>query len=327
MAKRLLSGIQPTGQMHLGNYVGAISNWVKLQNDFDAIFLVVDLHSLTTVYDDPKQLKHDKLQLALDILAAGVNPEHCALAYQSEIIEHAELHLILSMITPLPWLTRVPSYKGKILEIKEKDLDTYGFLGYPVLMAADILLYKAEFVPVGKDQVPHLELAREIARRFNHFYGPVFPEPQEKLTQFPVLPGTDGRKMSKSYNNTIALALPPDDMREKFKRMVTDPARVRRTDPGNPDVCPVFEFHKVFSSPEIQSEMAAGCKSAAIGCIDCKNRCADSVQDHLAGYRERRATYENDISQVEIILKTGADQAREIASHTMKEVRSAIGLI
>ena len=326
MRKRLLSGIQPTGQMHLGNYVGAISNWVKLQHDFDAVFLVVDLHSLTTVYDNPAQLKQDKLELAIDILAAGVDPEKCSLANQSEILEHAELHLILSMITPLPWLTRVPSYKGKILEIKEKDLDTYGFLGYPVLMAADILLYKAEIVPVGKDQVPHLELAREIARRFNHFYGNVFPEPQEQLTQFPILPGTDGRKMSKSYNNTIALSLPPEEMRQKFKKMMTDPARVRRDDTGNPDVCPVFDFHKVFSTPELQAEMAAGCRSAAIGCIDCKNHCADSVDAHLAPYRERRKTLENDLGYVQKNLAMGAERAREIASTTMTQVRSAIGL-
>lgn len=326
MSQRLLSGIQPTGQMHLGNYVGAISNWVKLQDQFEAIFLVVDLHSLTTVYENPAQLKHDKRELAIDILAAGVDPSKCSLANQSEILEHAELHLILSMITPLPWLTRVPSYKGKILEIKEKDLDTYGFLGYPVLMAADILLYKANIVPVGKDQIPHLELAREISRRFNHFYGPVFPEPQEQLTQFPVLPGTDGRKMSKSYNNTISLSLAPDDMRQKFKRMVTDPARVRRDDPGNPEVCPVFDFHKVFSSTELQATVAEGCRSAGIGCLDCKNHCADSVLDHLSGYRERRKAIEADLSVVDQTLKEGAERARNVAHNTMKEVRSAIGL-
>ena len=230
MKKRVLSGIQPTGKLHLGNLIGAIENWVKLQEKHDCYFFIADLHALTSTYDDIKSLKSDIQGIAIDLLAAGLDPSKCVIFKQSDLPEHAELHLLLSMIIPLPWLERVPTYKSKINELKGKDLGTYGFLGYPVLQAADILIYKADYVPVGQDQLPHLELTREIARRFNHFYGDVFPEPKDMLTEFPVLPGTDGRKMSKSYGNTIAISDPAEVIRQKVSMMVTDPARVKKDD-------------------------------------------------------------------------------------------------
>ncbi len=325
--KRLVSGIQPTGKMHLGNYLGAVSNWVHLQDEYDSYFLVVDLHSLTTVYEDPKRLRQDKLDLAIDILAAGVDPAKCALFHQSDVPEHSELHLYLSMITPLQWLMRVPTYKGKIEEIKGKDLDTYGFLGYPVLMAADILLYKAQVVPVGQDQLPHLELAREIARRFNSLYKkPVFPMIEEKLTQYPVLPGLDGRKMSKSYQNTIPVSATPDEMQKLVMSMLTDPNRKRRTDPGNPYICPVFAYHKIYNSPTRQEEVSVGCQTAEIGCVDCKKECASLLIDSLGSFRARRAELMKDTSQVSAILTKGAEKARNITTQTIREVKQQIGL-
>jgi tryptophanyl-tRNA synthetase len=324
--QRLVSGIQPTGQMHLGNYLGAVQNWVALQDEFDAFFMIVDLHALTTVYEDPSALRRRKYELALDLLGAGVDPEKACLFYQSDVRQHSELHLVLSMITPLPWLERVPTYKDKMADIKEKDLHTYGFLGYPVLQAADILLYKGEVVPVGKDQLPHLELAREIVRRFNHLYKTALPEADEKLTKFPVLPGLDGKKMSKSYGNTLPISDSAEDLEKKVLRMVTDPGRVRLTDPGNPEVCPVFAYHKLFSSEDQVSSIDASCRTAAIGCVDCKRQCAASVNHLLSEFRERRARYEGQEALVEEILKKGALRAQEVAEETLSEVRSAIGL-
>ncbi len=323
---RLLSGIQSTGKMHLGNYLGAVLNWVTLQSQFDAYFMIADLHSLTTVYENSAQLREDKRELVLDLLASGIDPDQACLFYQSEVPEHSELHLILSMITPLPWLTRVPSYKSKIEEIQDKDLDTYGFLGYPVLQAADILLYKAQRVPVGKDQLPHLELAREIARRFNHFYGPVFPEPQESLTQFPTLPGLDGRKMSKSYGNTIPISASPEVMQKLVLSMLTDPARIRRTDVGHPDLCPVFAFHRIYNSKERQGEISTLCQTAQIGCVECKKECARLVLDSLSEFRQKRLHFSSDLGEVENILRKGAQKARETAAQTLSEVKRAIGL-
>ena len=279
--KRVLSGMRSTGKLHLGNFVGALDNWVRMQNQFDCFFFIADWHALTTDYADTSQVKQNSVEVLMDWLAAGLDPDRCTMFIQSHVPQHAELHLLLSMITPLGWLERVPTYKEQRENIKEKDLGTYGFLGYPVLQAADIMIYKGDFVPVGEDQVPHVELTREIARRFNMFYrlrgGEVFPEPQPLLTPAAKLPGTDGRKMSKSYGNTVLLTDPEAVVRQKLKTMVTDPARVRRTDPGNPDVCPVGDLHKIFSDRETNAKVDTGCRSAGIGCIECKGWAADSL--------------------------------------------------
>src|SRR6201988_4382598 len=279
--KRVLSGIRPTGKLNLGNYVGALQNWVGMQDQYECFFCVVDWHALTTDYADTSKVKENSLEVALDWLAAGLDPDWSTLFIQSHIPLHAELHLLFSMITPLGWLERVPTYKEQRENITEKDLGTYGFLGYPVLQAADILIYKADFVPVGEDQVPHVELTREIARRFNLFYSlgdsHVFPEPQPLLTPAAKLPGTDGRKMSKSYGNTILLTDPDPVVRQKLKTMVTDPARVRRSDPGNPDVCPVGDLPQIFSDRATIARVDEGCRTAGIGCIECKGWSADAL--------------------------------------------------
>ncbi|MEK7299024.1 MAG: tryptophan--tRNA ligase [Candidatus Margulisiibacteriota bacterium] len=324
---RLVSGIQPTGKMHLGNYWGAIHNWVQLQQEYDAFFLIVDLHSLTTIYQDSRNLREDKLELAVDLLASGVDPEKCCLFFQSDILQHGELHVVLSMITPLGWLLRVPTYKSKIENLQDKNLDTYGFLGYPVLMTADMLLYKAQVVPVGRDQLPHLELAREITRRFNHLFGVVFSEPEEKLTEVPVLPGLDGRKMSKSYGNTIPLSASADDISRLMLKMMTDPQRARRTDPGRPEMCPVYAFHTLYSAPDVIAEVKVGCETAAIGCIDCKRRCAASINLQLGPFREKRDYWVRHTDQVEDILAQGAKRASRVATDTMAEVKAAVGLL
>lgn len=271
---RVLSGMRPTGKLHLGHLVGALDNWVRLQDQYDCYFFVADWHALTTDYAETSNVKQNIMEMMYDMLAAGLDPEKAVLFIQSHVPQHAELHLLLSMITPLGWLERVPTYKEQRENIKDKDLGTYGFLGYPVLQSADILMYKADYVPVGEDQVPHIELTREIARRFNMFYAGkreyVLPEPQPLLTSMPKLPGTDGRKMSKSYGNAILLSEPEPEIRQKLKTMVTDPARVRRTDPGNPQVCPVYSLHKIFSSQETIANVEKGCTTASIGCIECK---------------------------------------------------------
>jgi len=323
---RVLSGMRSTGKLHLGNYVGALANWVKLQDDYECFFFVADWHALTTDYADTSRLKENSVEVLLDWLAAGLDPERCTLFVQSHLPQHAELHLLLSMITPLGWLERVPSYKEQRENIKEKDLGTYGFLGYPVLQSADILIYKAHFVPVGEDQVPHVELTREIARRFNTFYGEVFPEPQPLLTPAPKLPGTDGRKMSKSYGNTIMLTDPEPVVRQKLKTMVTDPARVRRTDPGNPDVCPVGDLHKIFSDPETMRKVDAGCRSAGIGCIECKGWVADALANLLNPMQERRRKYEQNPNLAWEIIEAGDATAGAICDATMDEVRRAMNL-
>jgi tryptophanyl-tRNA synthetase len=327
--KRVLSGMRPTGKLHLGNYVGALQNWVGMQDQYECFFCVVDWHALTTDYADTSRVKENSLEVAFDWLAAGLDPEKSVLFLQSHVPAHAELHLLLSMITPLGWLERVPTYKEQRDNIKDKDLGTYGFLGYPVLQSADILIYKADVVPVGEDQVAHVELTREIARRFNGFYGAskaVFPEPQSLLTPAAKLPGTDGRKMSKSYGNTIMLADPEPVVRQKLKTMVTDPARVRRTDPGNPDVCPVADLHKIFSDKSTMAKVNEGCRSAGIGCIECKGWAADSLVKLLNPIQERRRKYEDKPRDAWDILEAGAEKARKAAAETMGSVRAAMGM-
>ncbi len=330
--------MRPTGKLHLGNYMGALRNWVRLQDEvddagepkYDCYFFIADYHALTTDYADPSQLAQNTLDVALDWLAAGLDPAKSTIFVQSHVPQHAELHLLFSMITPLGWLERVPTYKEQKENIQEKDLGTYGFLGYPVLQSADILLYKADVVPVGEDQVAHVELTREIARRFNGFYAGkrehIFPEPASLLTPAPRLPGTDGRKMSKSYGNAVLLSDPEPVVRQKLKTMVTDPARVRRTDPGNPDVCPVGDLHKIFSSKETMAKVYQGCRSAGIGCIECKSWVADEVVKILQPVQERRKKYEDNPRLAWDILEAGSARARAVAADTMDEVRESMGL-
>jgi tryptophanyl-tRNA synthetase len=329
LRKRVLSGMRSTGKLHLGNYVGALDNWVRMQDEYECFFCVVDWHALTTDYADTSQVKQNSVEVALDWLAAGLDPEKSVIFIQSHVPAHAELHLLLSMITPLGWLERVPTYKEQRENIKDKDLGTYGFLGYPVLQAADILMYKANIVPVGEDQVAHIELTREIARRFNGLYGKrgdVFPEPQSLLTRAPKLPGTDGRKMSKSYGNAILLTDPEPVVRQKLKTMVTDPARVRRSDPGNPDVCPVGDLHKIFSDRATMEKVNAGCRSAGIGCIECKSWAADALVQLLSPMQERRKKFEENPRLAWDILEAGSARAREFAAATMDGVRDAMGM-
>jgi tryptophanyl-tRNA synthetase len=325
--KRVLSGIQPTGKLHLGNYIGAISNWVKLQNEYDCFFFIADWHALTTAYEDPGKLHQNSIDAAIDLLAAGIDPNLCTLFVQSDVPEHAELHLLLSMITPLAWLERVPTYKSKIEELSGKDLGTYGFLGYPVLQAADILMYRADFVPVGQDQVPHIELTREIGRRFNAvFKKNVFHDPMEKLTSVPTLPGLDGRKMSKSYGNTIALSDSDADLRKKISSMITDPSRAKKDDPGHPEVCAVYSYWKVFN-PTKAKEIEAACKKGQIGCVECKKQLAEVLSAHLAPLHAKRAELLKNPKQLNEILAEGAQKARQDAKQMMAKVRDAVGLL
>jgi len=324
--KRVLSGMRSTGKLHLGNYVGALQNWVRMQDEYECFFMVADWHALTTDYADTSRIKENSLEVALDWLAAGLDPERSVIFIQSHVPAHAELHLLFSMITPLGWLERVPTYKEQRDNIKDKDLGTYGFLGYPVLQAADILVYKGDVVPVGEDQVAHVELTREIARRFNGFYGDALPEPQALLTPAAKLPGTDGRKMSKSYGNTIMLTDPEPMVRQKLKTMVTDPARVRRSDPGNPDVCPVGDLHKIFSTRETMAKVNEGCRSAGIGCIECKSWAADALVQLLSPMQERRKKFEENPRLAWDILEAGTKRASHVAGETMKDVRAAMGM-
>jgi tryptophanyl-tRNA synthetase len=321
---RILSGMRPTGPLHIGHLTGALDNWVALLDTYDCYFAVVDWHALTTDYADPKDVRENVLEVATDWLAAGLDPARCTMFVQSLVPEHAELHLLLSMIVPVPWLERVPSYKDQQAQLSEKDLSTYGFLGYPLLQSADILIYKASAVPVGEDQAPHVELTREVARRFNHLYGAVFPEPKTLLTEVPRVPGTDGRKMSKSYGNAVFLKDGPDVVRGKIRPMVTDPARKRRTDPGTPEICPVFDLHKAFSSRETQEWAAAGCRTAGIGCLDCKGRLLEHLLQRLEGIHARRPEFAARPDTVWDILGAGSVRAREVARATMDEVRSAM---
>ena len=393
---RVLSGMRPTGRLHLGHYHGVLKNWVNLQHEYDCYFFVADWHALTTHYEDSQIISQSVLDMVIDWLAAGVNPASAKLFVQSDVPQHAELHLLLSMITPLGWLERVPSYKDQQEKLRERDLATYGFLGYPLLQSADILVYRAGSVPVGEDQVAHVELTREVARRFNHLYGRepdfekkadaaikkmgkknaklyrelrkryqeqgdtealetgralldnqgnlamgdrerlfgylegggriILPEPQALLTPASKMPGLDGQKMSKSYGNTIALRDDPKDIEKKLRTMPTDPARVRRDDPGNPDKCPVFQLHQVYSDENRLQWVREGCTSAGIGCLDCKQPIIDAIRGELAPIRERAREFEEDPQLVRNILREGGEAARDVAEETMNEVRAAIGL-
>ncbi|MGB5132956.1 MAG: tryptophan--tRNA ligase [Steroidobacteraceae bacterium] len=394
--RRVVSGMRPTGALHLGNYHGALSNWVELQYRYECFFFIADWHALTTGYEDTTAFKANVHEVLIDWLGAGLNPSACTIFIQSRIPEHAELHLILSMVTPVGWLERVPTYKDQMEQLKDKDLSTYGFLGYPLLQSADILMYRPEFVPVGEDQVAHVEITREIARRFNHIYGrepdfearceraikrlgarnatqyselrrqyqekgdagalvkartliesrakltiadrerllghlegggrAILPEPAVLLTKSPKVPGLDGRKMSKSYGNTIGLREEPDSVAKKLRAMQTDPARVRRSDPGDPDKCPVWDLHKIYSSEETKSWVQTGCRSAGIGCLDCKKPLIDSVIAEIETIRKRAREFEDNPEVVRSIVAEGCERAREAARATMEDVRAAIGL-
>ena len=394
--RRVLSGMRPTGALHLGNYHGALRNWLDLQYQYECFFFVADWHALTTHYEDTEHLEDYVWEVVIDWLAAGLNPGACTLFFQSRVPEHAELHLLLSMITPLGWLERVPTYKDQIEQLKDKDLGTYGFLGYPLLQSADILLYRAHFVPVGEDQVAHVEMTREVARRFNHLYGrepdmedkarralkqlgsrtaamykelrrqyqeqgdaeslakaralvegnarlsladaerllgyvegtgrAILTEPQALLTPTPKLPGLDGRKMAKSYANTIGLREDPDVVARKLKTMQTDPARVRRTDAGDPDKCPVFDLHRVYSTEEIRKWADAGCRSAGIGCIECKKPLIDAVVSQIREIKARAQEFEENPDLVRGIINEGCERARDAARRTMTDVRDSMGL-
>ena len=394
---RVLSGMRPTGLLHLGHYHGVLKNWIELQHSYECFYFVADWHALTTHYDNPSIIAESSRDMVIDWLATGVNPGNSTIFVQSRVPEHAELHTLLSMITPLGWLERVPSYKDQQEKLKDRDLATYGFLGYPLLQSADILMYKAGYVPVGEDQVAHVELTREVARRFNHFYGKepdfelkaeaavkkmgkknaklyndvrkryqeqgdsealsigkallesqqnisisdrerllgyldgggriILPEPQSLLTVSSKMPGLDGQKMSKSYGNVIALREKPEDVEKKLKKMPTDPARVRRTDPGDPDKCPVWDLHQVYTSEATRSELAEGCRTASIGCIDCKQHIVDAVLNELKPIQERVKDYLNDLSAVDSIINEGCEAARDVAQDTIEEVRKVMGLI
>ena len=323
--KRVLSGMRPTGRLHLGHLFGALDNWKKLQEEYDCYFFIADWHALTTDYADPSQIKAYTIEVVLDWLAAGLDPKQATFFVQSRLPEHAELHLLFSMFTPLAWLERVPTYKEQREQITDKDLGTYGFLGYPLLQAADILIYKAHYVPVGVDQVPHVELTREVARRFNFLYKPVLVEPDVLLTEFPKIPGTDGRKMSKSYDNAIFLSDSPEEITSKIKPMVTDPARKRRSDPGNPEVCPVYDLHKVFTpKEERESIIIPGCTTAGIGCLDCKDVLLKYMLPVLGPVSKRRAELVRDPGTALDILEDGTARAKKVASETLAEAKAAM---
>ena len=324
MKTRVLSGMQPSGLLHLGNLFGALDNFKRLQAEHECFYVVADWHALSTNYEDTTRIREYTREVLIDWLASGLDPERATLFIQSRVPEHAILHLLLSMITPVPWLERNPTYKEKQDNIEGRDLSTYGFLGYPVLQTADILLYKGDFVPVGVDQLPHLELSREIARRFNQLYKPVFPEPQALLTEIPKVPGTDGRKMSKSYNNTINLSDPEATVRSKLKTMITDPARIRRADKGNPDVCPVFSLHKSISARPVIDQVNQECRTAAIGCIDCKKLLADGLVTLLTPTWDKRRELAQTPKRVDEVIDAGTIKAGAVARQTIAEVSDAM---
>ncbi len=326
MKKRILSGMRPTGKLHLGNLLGALNNWIELQNngDYDCCYFVADWHALTSDYNDTSRLQENIVDMAIDWLSAGLDPQKSTLFVQSHIKEHAELFLLLSLITPLAWLERNPTYKEMKSELTEKDLTTYGFLGYPVLQAADIIMYKAFGVPVGVDQLPHIELTREIVRRFNYLYGEIFPVPEPLLTVVPKLLGIDGRKMSKSYENAIYLSDRGSELHQKVMSMFTDPQRMRRTDAGRPELCNVFAFHQIYSAAGDVFETTDACRTAGIGCTDCKGKLAVQVAKGLEAIHERQDYYRSHTDQVRAILDAGEAKARSIAFDTMAEVRAAL---
>lgn len=347
MKKRILSGMRPSGKLHVGHYFGALSNWVNLQDSYECYYMIADWHALTSEYADPGELQENISEMVIDWLASGIDPNKSVLFRQSEVKEHAELHLLLSMITPLPWLERCPTYKEQLQEIKDRDLSTYGFLGYPVLQAADILLYKAEFVPVGEDQLPHLELSREIARRFNNFYGSVrrnrrgeiLPEPQALLTKTAKLPGVDGRKMSKSYNNAIYLSDSEEVATEKVRNMFTDPQKIRIDNPGHPETsgCVVYNFYQALDLNPVRKikflngvkksrERKIECEEGRIGCVACKKELAVILNHFLEPFRKRRGKLASDPEKIKKILLQGKEKAQIVAQETMAEVRKAMNL-
>jgi tryptophanyl-tRNA synthetase len=325
-AGRIVSGMRPTGRLHLGHLLGTLRTWRAVQTTHDCFFFVADWHALTTDYDRTEGLTTNVVEMVTDWLASGVDPERATVFVQSAVPEHAELHLLLSMITPLGWLERVPTYKETQQQLVDRDLSTYGFLGYPVLQAADILMYKATTVPVGADQVPHVELTREIARRFNHVFGELFPEPQAMLAAAPRVPGLDGRKMSKSYNNAVYLADEAAEVDAKLSRMMTDPRRARRRDPGDPDDCPAYTLHRIYCTPEELEYTAQGCRTAGIGCLECKKIMIARAEAELGPIRERRRALAARPDDVRDVIATGNTRARAIAAATMDEVRRLVGL-
>jgi len=327
MAKDIImSGMRPTGKLHLGNYFGALENWVKLQNEYNSFHAIVDWHALTTAYEDTSDLQQNIMDVALDWLSAGLDPDKCTIYVQSEVKEISELFLLLSMITPLSWLERCPTYKDQLKQLEGKNIANYGFLGYPCLMATDILVFKAGYVPVGEDQIPHLELSREIARRFNHIYGDTFPEPEALLTEAKVLPGLDGRKMSKSYENAIYLSDTPEEIQKKVGTMITDPQRIRKDDPGDPGVCSAYALHKVFTKLTELEDTAEKCRGGAIGCVACKRNLAKNLIDFLEPIRAKREELVARPDTVRDILSEGARKAREAAARTLEEARKKMNL-
>jgi len=324
--KTILSGMRPTGPLHIGHLFGALKNWKKLQDEgYNCFYMIADYHALSTEYASSEKIKEYVLEVSLDFLISGLDPEKSTIFIQSEVYQHSELNLIFSMITPIPWLERNPVYKEQIQQIKGKDLHTYGFLGYPVLQAADILIYKANYVPIGVDQLPHLELTREIARRFNYLYGETFPIPEPLLTETPKIPGTDGRKMSKSYGNCIYLKDEEEVVKEKVSKMFTDPKRIYRKDPGHPETCPVFAYQKIFNEKRA-GEIEKECKNAKIGCTECKKELGEVLSLFLKPMREKRKEIEKDKENLWKILKKGSEKAKEVAEKTMGEVKTKTGL-
>jgi tryptophanyl-tRNA synthetase len=323
--ERILSGMRPTGRLHLGNLLGALDNWVRLQADYDCFYFVADYHALTTDIPKKGEIAANAVEMVADWLGAGLDPARSTFFMQSLVPEHAELHLLFSMLTPVAWLERVPTYKEMVEQLGLAS-PSYGLLGYPLLQSADILIYKPRYVPVGVDQAPHVELTREVARRFNHLFGPVFPEPEIKLTVIPKVPGTDGRKMSKSYDNAIYLADPPAVTVPRIRTMMTDPARQRRSDPGNPAVCPVFDLHEIFTPPADRERLATGCRTAGIGCLDCKGVLLEHLMPKLDTIRERRAEVAARPERIREILHAGSAVARGAARQTLAEAKSAVGI-
>ncbi|WP_213974122.1 tryptophan--tRNA ligase [Tepidanaerobacter acetatoxydans] len=320
----VMSGMRPTGRLHMGNMMGALTNWVKLQDDYDCFFVVVDWHALTTGYQNTEDLKENIRQMVIDWISVGLDPKKCNIFVQSHVKQHAELHLLLSMITPLSWLERCPTYKEQLKQLESREINTYGFLGYPVLMATDILIYKANKVPVGKDQEAHIELSREISRRFNYIYKPVFLEPEALYTEFKVLPGIDGRKMSKSYDNYIEISAGPEIIKQKVKMMITDPARIRKNDPGHPDICNVYAFYTAFDKQNNIQELKEACEKGQIGCVECKKKLANLIITKMQPIHQKRKELEQNPKTIDDILDNGAKRARLVAEKTLEEVRNAM---
>lgn len=323
--QKIVSGMRPSGKLHLGHMFGTLENWIRLQDEYECFYFVADWHALTTLFDDVARIQTDSYDMVIDWLAAGLDPEKCHIFRQSDVPEVAELCLYFSMITPISWLERCPTFKEQLQEITGKDIATHGFLGYPVLQAADIVIYGGELVPVGEDQLPHLELTREIVRRFNYFYNDYFKEPQAMLSQVKRLVGIDGRKMSKSYSNAIFLSDSPEDIKKKIRNMITDPARMTRTDPGHPEVCLVHELHHVFTS-DLISDIENQCRSAGRGCVDCKDMLSERVAAHLADFRTRREQLAGDIGHIHELLETGAAKVRPLAQKSITDVRALMNL-